>query len=86
VTADDGKGAGEGYTLLVTNIFRYKFAIISSNDNTERVWQKSYDEAIFGYISKDQSQLIKYRNIDEDEPYSATGIETTLKYSVFYLN
>jgi hypothetical protein len=86
ITMDDGKGVGEGYTLLINNTFRHKFAIISSNDNTERVWQRNYDEALLGYISNDQSRLIKYRAMDESETYSAIGIETTLKYSLFYLN
>lgn len=37
---DDGKGVGQGYFQTVTNIFRYKFAILSAGDDTERVWQR----------------------------------------------
>lgn len=37
---DDGKGVGESYTKIVNNTFRYKFALISSNDDTERIWQR----------------------------------------------
>jgi hypothetical protein len=31
---DDGKGVGEGYYRVNKNIFRYKFAVLSSQDDT----------------------------------------------------
>jgi hypothetical protein len=37
---DDGKGVGSSYYLNVNNTFRYKFAVVSSQDDVERVWQK----------------------------------------------
>lgn len=40
---DDGKGVGEGYSKLDRNTFRYKFALISHQDDTERTWQRAYD-------------------------------------------
>jgi hypothetical protein len=43
LTFDDGKGVSETYTKSVSNIFRYKFAIISAQDDMERLWQKNYD-------------------------------------------
>lgn len=49
---DDGKGVGEGYGKIVNNTFRYKFALLSIQDDTQRIWQRSYDEALIGLISK----------------------------------
>lgn len=40
---DDGKGVGEGYYRVVNNTFRYKFAVLSAQDDTERTWQRAYD-------------------------------------------
>lgn len=37
---DDGKGVGQGYPLMVNNTFRYKFAIVSAEDDIERSWQR----------------------------------------------
>lgn len=37
---DDGKGVGQTYFSTVNNTFRYKFAVVSSSDDIERVWQK----------------------------------------------
>jgi hypothetical protein len=31
---DDGKGVGEGYSKIVNNTFRYKFALLSTQDDT----------------------------------------------------
>jgi hypothetical protein len=31
---DDGKGVGEGYGKIVNNTFRYKFALLSIQDDT----------------------------------------------------
>jgi hypothetical protein len=49
---DDGKGVGEVYKRNVTNTFRYKFAVVSAQDDVERLWQKNYDEAVLGYLSQ----------------------------------
>ena len=49
---DDGKGVGEGYSKTMNNTFRYKFALISNQDDTERTWQRGYDEALIGFLIK----------------------------------
>ena len=49
---DDGKGVGEGYSKTVNNTWRYKFAIISNQDDSERHWQRTYDEALIGFLIK----------------------------------
>lgn len=37
---DDGKGVGESYFKSVNNTFRYKVALVSVNDDLERIWQR----------------------------------------------
>jgi hypothetical protein len=84
---DDSKGVGENYLKTVKNTFRYKFAMISQQDDTERVWQKEYDEAMIGYLSKDQSTSIRYKQQREEEIVPPSNIlKTNLKYSIYYLN
>lgn len=55
LTEDDGKGAGESYSYVIKNVFRHRVAITKVKDDLERVWQKHYDEPIFGLYGTRQS-------------------------------
>lgn len=84
---DDGKGVGEGYTKTVNNTFRYKFALISNQDDTERTWQRAYDEALIGFLVKSNEEGIKYSSNPANEISRTPGLGpvNNLKYSIFYL-
>lgn len=52
LASDDGKGVGQAYTRQNKNTFRYKFALISTQDDLQRTWQREYDEALIGFFNK----------------------------------
>lgn len=79
---DDGKGVGEGYSVQMQNKFHFKTAIISEKDNIERLWQRSYDEATIGYITKSLNGPDKIHKNNYYESHK----NKHLKYSIFYLN
>jgi hypothetical protein len=50
LAGDDYKGVGEGYSQQINNTFKHRIALLSSNDNIERLWQRQYDELNIGYL------------------------------------
>lgn len=56
-TAEDRRGAGEGYTYIIRGFYRHRITVTSPASDIERQWQKQYDEALLGfYESKKSSQ------------------------------
>lgn len=79
IASDDYKGVGEGYTDRVRNTFYHKIALVDKDSFIERQWQKSYDEPLMAFYSK------------EEKKGSTFGLRHTeansyLKYTVFNLN
>ena len=85
---DDGKGVGEGYYRTVQNTFRYKFALVSTQDDIERTWQRSYDEALIGFFSKSStSNIISTQGQAQNIVQSpGLGPMNNLKYTIFYVS
>lgn len=79
ITAEDGKGAAEGYQFIAKSIFRHKVGLVDAKNDIERIWQKQYDEPILGLVGNTES----IRSV-ESNPESETN--KYLKFTTFLLN